>query len=196
MPVDLFSNFFSCSLVFIMLLMSNTRAPNLLSLQLVFFSGNGHAYQLIPGPVDFALARDMAANKFDHNYKGAKGHLATITSQEEDDFISSNIVKTEQVGTWISLRSHGDDGKLVWQDGPEAGIASWFHNFESGSPTQSADLCVVLAYGPSHTSWNEVSCVDAIGDILVEFECPPGQMFGPTSCIGLNHASIYSFVFD
>ena len=55
---------------------------------------NGHYYLAVNNPVAWTTARDNASAA---TYMGMKGYLATITSEEENDYLYSMI----QMNTWI-----------------------------------------------------------------------------------------------
>ena len=55
----------------------------------VYYSGTGHYYEAIrPGPMTWDQAKTAAESR---SYLGVQGHLATITSQGENDFIKNNV---------------------------------------------------------------------------------------------------------
>lgn len=89
----------------------------------VLWSGNGNYYELIQTQLyelTWFQARDNAASM---SYLGISGHLATITSADENNFINStfNTGKGSQFA-WIGGYEPNDDGVWKWAVGPEAGI--------------------------------------------------------------------------
>ncbi len=90
---------------------------------------NGHAYEY----VDTALSwTDAAAAAAAMTFMGESGHLVTITTSEENDFVI-NLVSTEPTGGWIGATDAATEGLWEWVVGPEAGTQFW-----SGGPTGTA----------------------------------------------------------
>jgi len=88
-------------------------------LDIELFLETQHFYRFIKKDgIPWNEARDSAQNL---NYKGMQGYLATITSEEENDFIWSRI---EGVG-WIGASDEEDEGFWKWVTGPEAGTVFW-----------------------------------------------------------------------
>ncbi|MEM1328611.1 MAG: BspA family leucine-rich repeat surface protein [Bacteroidota bacterium] len=114
-----------------------------------FFEGNGHFYEVVgqeSGSTKFSWteARDSAENKI---LAGLPGYLATITSQEENEFIVSLLTgKIDKV--WIGASDNGGvatfggsatEGDWRWVTGPEGqanggtGTPFWLGD-RNGSP--------------------------------------------------------------
>ena len=74
-------------------------------------------------------------------YNGLQGHLATITSQAEFDFIVSTL--NINVNTWIGVSDSEVEGTYRFVAGPEAGQAissSLYSNFwYPGEPSNNVD---------------------------------------------------------
>ena len=81
--------------------------------------GNGHGYQFISEPLSWQDACDAAEEA---TFMGDSGHLVTITSQAERDFIYDNVTRT-------FANAGGSDavaeGVWRWVVGPEAGEVFW-----------------------------------------------------------------------
>jgi hypothetical protein len=81
------------------------------------FASNGHYYELVASPLlSFDNALATAALK---TYKGLPGHLVTVTTQEEYNFITSVFVDLQNV--WIAANDKAVEGTFRWVAGPEAG---------------------------------------------------------------------------
>jgi hypothetical protein len=95
--------------------------------------GNGHYYEYIAGPVvwDAAFAAANASS-----YLGMQGYLATITSADENTFAA--IVAAAVAGgdpVWLGGSDAGADvNAWTWRNGPEAGQAFTFTNWNGGEP--------------------------------------------------------------
>jgi len=95
-------------------------APVGVSASPVYFPGNGHSYELIPVQTTWAGARTAASLPM---YGGVQGHLATITSAAENNFISATFATGQaQYFAWIGGYEPNDDGVWRWGAGPENGV--------------------------------------------------------------------------
>ncbi|XP_033115546.1 C-type mannose receptor 2-like [Anneissia japonica] len=84
------------------------------------------------------------------------GTLVTITSQEEQDFISvrADILRAEM---WIGLHDTATKGKFEWIDGSSLSFTNW----APGEPNEagSGEDCVSLVSRYSRVGmWNDLSC--------------------------------------
>lgn len=102
-------------------------APVLFAQWTVGEGGNGHFYEVVlDAGINWLTARDDAAAL---SHMGLPGHLATITSQEENDFISAKFGggSFENRAVWLGGWEPGDDGVWRWAVGPEAGMQFSMH---------------------------------------------------------------------
>ena len=105
-----------------------------------FFAGTGNFYEFIPGRFTHGEARAAAESM---SFRGNQGHLATITSAEENAFIFS--LMTQQSGGWIGGERIGNDWTWVetdegvfWQgNNPGSPISGMYANWDSGEPSNS-----------------------------------------------------------
>jgi len=91
----------------------------------VQWAGNGHYYEAVSTPLNWNDARTAALSS---SYNGMQGYLATITSQQEQDFLWATFGKFL---AWVGgsdewdPNSENDEGTWKWMDGPEAGQVFW-----------------------------------------------------------------------
>lgn len=81
---------------------------------------NGHLYKYVSGNFTFEEAEALAATS------GA--YLATITSQQEQDFIYQNLTLRADGGTnfgWLGGSDREVEGTWRWIGGPEKGVQFW-----------------------------------------------------------------------
>lgn len=90
---------------------------------------NGHYYDLVFLSSTWEAARDDAATMM---FLGATGHLATITSAEENEFIRSTFDAAADAFLWIGARDDDVEGEWRWEVGPEAGTL--FYNANLAIP--------------------------------------------------------------
>ncbi|NRF66022.1 PEP-CTERM sorting domain-containing protein [Aquincola sp. S2] len=96
------------------------------------WAGNGHFYEFIPGQFTWQQAFDAAQAT---SFNGQQGYLATVTSGAENGFLSTSI--SREIG-WLGGSDDGAEGNWTWRDGPEAGQAFTYTNWNPGEPN---DCC-------------------------------------------------------
>ncbi|NQZ27080.1 MAG: PEP-CTERM sorting domain-containing protein [Colwellia sp.] len=90
--------------------------------------GNDHWYELTTETTNEFDARIIALTS---RHNGEFGYLATITSQEEQDFIKALIGNTR---AWIGASDAASEGNWIWMDGPERGLALSYTFWAAGEP--------------------------------------------------------------
>ncbi len=90
----------------------------------IYYSGNGHYYEVISVPgITWEDAKNAAQSL---SYSGMNGHLATVTSQDENDFIVNNIDSAEHwLGGFQPYGSAEPDGNWQWITGEPWDYANW-----------------------------------------------------------------------
>lgn len=85
---------------------------------------NEHYYRFIPSPrITFADAKAAAEAL---TLQGVAGHLATITTEAENSFVTSKILNVQNA--WIGASDAEVEGRWKWVTGPEAGTVFWEAN--------------------------------------------------------------------
>jgi hypothetical protein len=147
---------------------------------------NGHYYERVdtPDPLTWYAARDAAASM---SYLSMPGHLATITSQAENDFIISAL------GGEFALRAHYLGGFQPPGSPEPAGGWEWvtgepwaFNRFLDGEPNNSyIDLSpedALMFHGTGSYRWNDFpinlaeipfNFIIASPGYVVEYEAAP-----------------------
>ena len=106
--------------------------------------GNGHYYLFVG---DAVTAQDAFAGAAARTYLGVQGYLATVTSAEENSFVSLTIANGAQA--WLGGSDAGDTvNAWTWRVGPEAGQAFTYTNWSGGEPN---NCCTGEDY--LHTNW-------------------------------------------
>lgn len=133
--------------------------------------GNGHWYEYISMPGGTWEGALAAAAGMTH--LGIQGHLATITSVAEHNFLAS--VPGGQ--GWVGGTDQGVEGTWVWATGPEAGTVFWkdnvtqtYANWNGGEPNNSGneDFLVIKQLA----GWNDAPTNYAQA-YYVEFSAAP-----------------------
>ncbi len=142
----------------------------------VFFTGNNHLYTFISGTINWNNANTAAQGLTAY---GATGYLATITSQEENDFVSGRLTGDG----WIGGSDSAVEGAWRWVTGPEAGTQFWsgtaggsavggnYAHWNGGEPNQSGDEDCAETY-VSSGSWNDLPCLATVSGYVAEFGTP------------------------
>jgi hypothetical protein len=135
---------------------------------------NGHYYR---GVSTWANWGDAAALAEGMTYRGCPGHLATITSQEENDFIAANLPWAASLGYWLGgiqpAGSPEPGGGWTWVTGETWDYTNWA-NFEpndlGGEDALHFFGPFVAPWAPDPEKWNDINSAAEFG-YLVEFSC-------------------------
>lgn len=143
----------------------------------VFFETNGHLYKYISGSYNWAAAETAAEGQ---ELYGSTGYLATITSEEENEFVytrisgngwlGTNDIETEKTWKWVT---GPEAGTAYFQESPTGGggsaIGGRFHGWASGEPNDYSpgEDCGYM-YASQDGEWNDFPCSASQG-YVVEF---------------------------
>lgn len=105
--------------------------------------GNDNYYVRIDETATWEEARDIAENMW---FLGNRGHLVTITSQAETDFVAENFLDTFNDIIWIGLSDIETEGDFVWVTGEPLDYTNWSDNEPNGGVSENA--VVLLANIP------------------------------------------------
>ena len=136
--------------------------------------GNGHWYEIVspPGGINWSDARVAAENS---SFMGTPGHLATITSLAEWEFLSS-IPPSAYV--WIGLSDAAQEGSFQWVTGEPLEYTIWKRN----EPNNAGDEDHVHYDGGG---WNDFhNRATVYGDphsYAVEYPVPQPTTLAPTA---------------
>jgi len=135
---------------------------------------NGHWYQYVrlSGQINWPNAKAAAASV---SYAGFPGHLATVTSAGENQFVSSYLT-TNGVpdGIWLGgFQDHSAPdysepaGGWRWLTGEAWSYQSW----SRGEPNNagSEDALEMNSSG----NWNDLNLLEGVGAYLIEYEPAP-----------------------
>ncbi len=149
------------------------------------FGQNVYRYVVAPLPWTDALT---AATSYSWN--GQAGHLATVTSLAENEFLYEAFigprhatpgVNLEQSQAWIALSDGSFEGVWQWMAGPEQGTTASFTNWNLGEPNNLGDEDYAVIHwqdrGLGTGRWYDYGNSNDFGNIgmpgqpfLVEFE--------------------------
>lgn len=145
-------------------------------------SSTGHCYEYVAGPLTWDAAK-VAAEAMTHD--GVSGHLATMTSQAETDFIVANLPAAvyfhgpfgggAYIGAYQLPGSNEPHGGWQWVTGEPWSYTKW----AGGEPNNSGGEDV-LNFWSTAGAWNDVNRSLAKG-YLVEY---PAKSLGSDLVIG------------
>ena len=135
---------------------------------------NGHYYDAIAGDITWADA-DTAAESM--TFMGLQGHLATITSQQEHDFVKDNLpeaclnLRGNIPGYWLGgFQPSGSPPAKGWQW--VTGEPFSYTNWDIGEPNSTSGEGVIhFKHGPApNCEWNDLgSPLQSQAGYIVEF---------------------------
>jgi hypothetical protein len=147
--------------------------------------GNGHYYALVEHPegMNWFEARDEA---WTLSHLGVFGHLATITSEAESNFIIDNLLTGSPssyyfLGGFQPPGSPEPDGGWEWITGEVWDYTNW----NPGEPNNNngiEDVLMVYGAGPDFGEWNDCPGTssggpDPFGGYVIEYPVPaPGGL--------------------
>ncbi len=115
------------------------------------WSQNGHCYFALVGPPrNWSTQRDACAS--------AGAHLVTITSQEENDFVSQMVGDQDR---WIGLRKPQAGEPFSWITGEPLSYTAWANN----EPNENGEACVRLRANTNPQTWADRACDQIYGAI-------------------------------
>jgi hypothetical protein len=135
-----------CILSFIAALLLPTSSAFADSAKLTF---NGHSYQRFDTAMNWTAAKALCESK------GA--HLATITSQAENDFVVANFVSTSIPLVLLGASDTSREGTWQWVTGESWAYTNWY----PGEPNNGGGLVVNENYLAFHlqngvSKWNDI----------------------------------------
>ncbi len=131
--------------------------------------GNGHYYESVATPVTWDSA-NIAANAM--LFLGENGHLATVTSQDENDFLVANFSNPQFLGGYQPDGSSEPAGGWAWVTGETWSYTNWAPS-EPNNQLGTEKYLEFFAGGPK---WNDISGVDT-RTYLVEYDTPEPSTF-------------------
>jgi len=146
---------------------------------------DGHYYEVYSAAgIDWPSADSAAKGKsFTYQGKVIPGHLATLTSKPEDDFVESlRVASAVSPGeAWVGgLQtacepvSPGCGWAWINDEGAIAGVnnALTYANWQVGEPNDSGGDEKYLGIGHGGPGWNDERALGNIGGFVVEYDVP------------------------
>jgi len=111
---------------------------------------NGHSYKLFDTSMDWNSAQQYC--------ESLGGHLVTINSADEQQFVSTIASKSSKKNVWLGA-TKGENGKFSWVTGEDAQFSNW----SAGEPSNYDDTeNAVMMYTYSNSlvnlgEWNDIA---------------------------------------
>ncbi|WP_206074001.1 HYR domain-containing protein [Marixanthomonas spongiae] len=164
---------------------------------------NDHYYEYVSGSFTWTQAKADAATR---TLYGLQGYLATATSVEENDFITTKLTNdgwlggsddfnqiNQAVGSPIYANQNEAESNWYWVTGPEAGtqmsvdstpLPQQYVNWNAGEPNNSnGNEHYMQIYFTNNGRWNDLSNSNALG-YIVEY----GGIAGDQDCFSFSNA--------
>ncbi len=133
---------------------------------------NGHYYELVnvDDGINWTAARDEAAS---YQFEGRQGHLATMTSVEENFWLTSTFTGEGLHLHWIGgYQPSGSDepaGGWVWVTGEPWGFSNWWPGEPSGGENENYLIFDHDVTGAGK-AWNDLNGTTSANGYVVEYE--------------------------
>jgi len=150
--------------------------------QPVFFQENEHYYEAVHvnDGITWDEAREIADKKM---FEGLSGHLATITSQTENDFVYNSLGGELLAGYWLGAYqpngSNEPNGNWQWVTGENWNYSNWggtepnnsYGGEFGGAPAGSDEEALQLhpTSSPPYT-WNDMEKTALMTGFIIEYE--------------------------
>lgn len=131
--------------------------------------GNQHWYESLPGPVTWQEADSVAQSM---SWMGFPGHLATLASAGEDQFVCANFGALQE-GLWLGgFQDPPDDPDPLanwhWVTGEDWQYTNWW----PGEPNDGGGGEFYLDYSIFGPGWNDESDRFWVSGFVVEYDGP------------------------
>lgn len=144
------------------------------SAAVIQWASNGHYYEVVNGPGSWDSARTAAAAM---SYGGVNGHLVTITSAQENQWLTTTFGATQLHTHWIgAVQTAGSiepSGGWAWITGEPWGFTNWWgsepNNFGGNEDVMLFDHGVTA----NGKGWNDITRnVGFASGFVVEYDVP------------------------
>ncbi|MDX2153213.1 MAG: C-type lectin domain-containing protein [Bryobacteraceae bacterium] len=163
--------------------------------------GNDNWYEFQPAisifePIGFEQARAAALAA---THLGLPGYLATVTSEDEQNFIESSFPFLFGFGGTATAFLGGSDidveGEFRWLDGPEAGELFTYTDWFPGHPTGTGDRLTLLIQFGGNRGWVDTNDGGALGYVVEFGDAQPDSVVPEPSALLLTGLGLAGVAF-
>ena len=136
----------------------------------------------------YQTAVAIAANSI---FKRRQGHLITVSSQAEFDFLKTAFGNHS---FWIAASDASSEDAWAWTAGPESGMIVQPSFWLNGQPSGGASAnCAVM----NNTGWDDQNCNNDLAAVVVEYELQSATTSScPRMCLQMRfHSRLIPIVF-
>jgi len=136
----------------------------------------GNMYELYKPALSFEEAMSVVQSKTNNN---VQGHLLTITSENEHNFVSKLLEDTGIDAVWLGAQDEPTEGTWTWTSGPEKGVVFWkdgstqtFSRWRELEPNNvNNENCAIISRNilSGDVSWNDVNCESLSYSVVVKY---------------------------
>ncbi len=143
----------------------NTIVVNGIEVEVFNFQNNSYAFISSDTAIDWESA-EIASESI--TYNGVNGHLATVTSEAENQFIVDNVyILANGAWTWLGATDSVTEGDWKWITGEPWNYSNW----DEGQPDNAANENYLhYWYGGTWNDNNSNNYGNGIYSYIVEFE--------------------------
>jgi len=130
----------------------------------------GNTYEVYSPPTFFDDAKSFAESK---SLNGLQGHLLTLTSPEEETYVSSLLNGTPIKTVWLAAQDTQAEGTWTWVAGENAdpfwrdGTVLSYSHWREGEPNNvNGEHCATLV---ADSGWNDVGCDSPSYSVVVKY---------------------------
>jgi len=146
-----------------------------------FCSDTGHYYEMVFGVRNWYEARDDAAGRM---YQGVAGHLVTITSSAELDFVLDSIMdgraSTALAGAYQPAGATSSADPWFWVTGETWDYTAWASGEPDNASAPAGNAMWLDLYG---RGWKDFTAEGVTDAYVVEYVPEPGTLCLLALCI-------------
>jgi len=159
-------------------------APATLGPGQVLNAANGHVYEVVSARLTWEQARAAAQGRL---LGATRGHLASITSPGEQQFVAGLAAQAGQVEGWLGgVQPQGSaepGGGFTWITGEPFSYAHWRQGEPNNAPNDRGSEDAILF--TVDATWNDVPRLLPIEHYFVEYDFSPAQRSTPPPSLKL-----------